>query len=164
MEHCPPRNHTVWSFIAYVSWQKRSNPCFYWQQYYHKVLLQWYLRRESYSRLLPPHFAAICLTIKFLAIFGHFLPFVPSQRWLLDPTSAFIDENVITGCCCIDIYGERAISGYYHPIFSPFAWKWNFFVILSYFSPFVPALGQPNDLISASIDKNLIIGYCCKDI
>ena len=55
------------------------------------------------------------------SIFGHFSTIVPAHGRPIDPTSAFIDENVITGCCCIDIYRERAISGYYHPIFSPFA-------------------------------------------
>ena len=48
---------------------------FYWQNYYHWVPLQWYLRRESNSRLLQPHFFAICLKFNFwpfLAIFHHF--------------------------------------------------------------------------------------------
>ena len=64
--------------------------------------------------------------MQFLDIFGHFALFVPAHGWPLNPTSAFIDKNVITGCCCNDIYGKRATPGYYHPIFPPFAWKLNF--------------------------------------
>ena len=64
--------------------------------------------------------------MQFLDIFGHFALFVPAHGWPLNPTSAFIDNNVITGCCCNDIYGKNATPGYYHPIFPPFAWKLNF--------------------------------------
>ena len=64
--------------------------------YYHWVLLQWYLYRESCSRLLPPHFPAISLKIEFLAIFHHFSPFVPAHGRPHDPISAFINKNVIT--------------------------------------------------------------------
>ena len=42
----------------------------------------------------------ICLKILFLAIYL----FAPAYRWPLDPTSAFLDKNVITGYCCNDIY------------------------------------------------------------
>ena len=47
---------------------------FYWQKCYHWVRLQWNLRRESYSRLLPPHFPIIPLIFHFFAIFGLFWP------------------------------------------------------------------------------------------
>ena len=43
--------------------------------------------------------------------FDHFSPFVPACGRPLDPISAFIDKKVITGCCCNDIYGERATLG-----------------------------------------------------
>ena len=57
---------------------------------------------------------------------GHFALFVPVHGQPLDPTSAFIDKNVITRCCCSDSYRNKAIPGYYHPIFPPFAWRFNF--------------------------------------
>ena len=89
---------------------------FYWQKCYHWVRLQWNLRRKSYSRLLLPHSPTIFLKIPFFGHFDHFSPFVPACGQPLDPISTFIDKNVITGCCCNDIYGERATSGYYHSI------------------------------------------------
>ena len=70
----------------------------------------------NYSRLLLPHFLVICLKIQFLVIFYHFLPFEPAHDQPLDPTSTFIDITIITGCCCKDIYGERATPDYYHSI------------------------------------------------
>ena len=69
------------------------------------------------------------------SIFGHFSPFVPAHGQPLDPTSAFIDITIITGCHCNDIYGERATPGYYNPIFLPYASNsivghfWPFFTI-----------------------------------
>ena len=58
-----------WPFcpICACSWvTPQSHLRFYWQKCYHWVLLQWYLWKESYSRLLPPHFPTICLKIEFL--------------------------------------------------------------------------------------------------
>ena len=69
------------------------------------------------------------------SIFGHFSPFVTAHGQPLDPTSAFIDKTIITGCCCNDIYGERATPGYYNPPFllyasiSIFGHFWPFFTI-----------------------------------
>ena len=40
------------------------------------------------------------------SIFGHLPPFAPAYGQPLDPTSTFIDKNVITGCYCNNIYGE----------------------------------------------------------
>ena len=40
------------------------------------------------------------------SIFSHFSLFVPAYGQPLDPISAFIDKNVITGCCCNDICKE----------------------------------------------------------
>ena len=59
------------------------------------------------------------------SILGHLSPFVPAQGQPLDPTSAFIDRNVITRCCCSDSYRKKTTPGYYHPIFPSFAWKFN---------------------------------------
>ena len=55
------------------------------------------------------------------SILGHLSPFVPAQGQPLDPTSAFIDRNVITRCCCSDSYRKKTTPGYYHPIFPSFA-------------------------------------------
>ena len=90
----PPSNWKLdfWSFLAICacSWLTSwSQLRFYWQNYYHRVLLQWYLWRKSYSRLLPPPFPSIGLKIQFLAIFGHFSPLVPTHVWPLDPASAY---------------------------------------------------------------------------
>ena len=73
-----------------------------------------------------PIFLPFAWKCNFLDIFGHFSLFVPAHGWPLNPTSTFIDKNVITGCCCNDICKERATLGYYQPIFPPFAWKCNF--------------------------------------
>ena len=76
---------------------------------YQQMLFQWYLWRENYSRRLPLHFPVRSLKIQFLAIFGHFSPFVLAHGRSLDPTSAFIDKSIITGCCCNDIYEVRPV-------------------------------------------------------
>ena len=91
---------TICAYACKTPW---PNLHFYWPKCYYWVLLQWYLWRESYSRLLPPHFPAICLKIEFLDIFSHFLPFVPSFGQPHDLISTLIDKNVITGYCCNDI-------------------------------------------------------------
>ena len=102
------------------------------------------------------------------SIFSHFSLFVPAYGQPLDPISAFIDKNVITGCCCNDICKEKATPGYYHTtsysIFLPFAWKFQFLVIFDHFSPFVPAHGWPLNPTSAFIDKNVITGSCSNEI
>ena len=49
---------------------------FYWQKCYHWMLLQWYIRRESYSRLFLPHSLAISPHLLENSIFGHLPPFV----------------------------------------------------------------------------------------
>ena len=101
-----------WPFftICACSWVTPWSPlCIYRQKCYHWVLLQWNLQKWSYSRLLQPYFSVICLKIQFLAIFGHFPLYVPTHGWPLDPTSAFIDKSIITGCCCNDIYEVRPV-------------------------------------------------------
>ena len=159
-----------WQFYTICAYS-RATPSshfhFYWQNCYHWVLLQWYLQRDSYYRLLPLHFPAICLKIELLVIFGHFSPFVPAHGRPLDHISIFIDKNVNTGCCCNEIYEEKANPGYCHPILPPFPWYFNFGPFLAFFghfSPFVPVCGPPLDPISAFIDKNVISGCCCNDI
>ena len=59
---------TICAYAYVTPW---SHLRFYWHNYYHWVLLQWYVYRESCSWLLPPHFPAISLKIEFLAIFHH---------------------------------------------------------------------------------------------
>ena len=54
-----------------------------------------------------------------VSIFGHLPPFVPAYKQPLDPTSTFIDKNVITGCCCNNTYGEKAIPSCFYPIAPP---------------------------------------------
>ena len=103
-----------YTICAYSRATPSSHFRFYWRNCYHWVLLQWYLQIESYSRLLPSHSPTIPRIIQFLAIFGHFCPFlaifghfspsVPARGPSLDPISTFIDKNVISGCCCNDIY------------------------------------------------------------
>ena len=60
-----------------------------------------------------PPFPAISLEIEFLVIFRHFSPFVLAYGQPLDPVFTFINQNVITECCCNVIYGETATQGYY---------------------------------------------------
>ena len=91
------------------------------------------MERKLLQAITTP-FPAIYLKIQFLANFGHFSLFVPMRAKPLDPISTFIDQNVITGCCCNDIYGKRATPGYYHPIFLLFAWKLNFWIFSAIFS------------------------------
>ena len=59
-------------------------------------------------------------------IFSHFSPYVPAYGYPYDPISAFIDKNAINGCCCNEIWKEKATAGYYHPIFPTVAWEFNF--------------------------------------
>ena len=54
------------------------------------------------------------------SILGHLSPFVPAYGQPLDPTSAIINKNVITGYCSNDSYRKKATPGYYHSIFLPF--------------------------------------------
>ena len=78
-----------------------------------------------------------------LAIFGHFSPFVPAHGRSLNPTSAFIEITIITGCCCNNIHRKRATPGYYNPIFPPYASNsifghfWLFLTIFDHFWPFL---------------------------
>ena len=87
-----------------------------------------YYHTTSYSIFLP-----FAWKFQFLVIFDHFSPFVPAHGWPLNPTSAFIDKNVITGSCSNEIYGKKATPGYFNPIFSSFAWKLNFLTFLAIF-------------------------------
>ena len=90
-----------WPFftICACSWATAwSHLRFYWHNYYYWVLLQWYLRSESYSRLLPLHFPTICLKIEFLVILIIFLTFLhPSY------------------CMCVLLYLHLFIHLFIHP-------------------------------------------------
>ena len=82
-------------------------------------------------------FARKLIFLSFLAIFHHLYllirhPFIP--RLLL------LTKNVITGCCCNDIYRETV---YYHPIFPPFSWKLNFGSFLAIFYHLYLLMGHP---------------------
>ena len=83
------------------------------------MLLQYFLRKGSFAGLLPPHYPAISCHLPENSIFGHLPPFASAFGQPLDPTSTFIDKNVITGCYCNNIYREKAILGCFHPIVSP---------------------------------------------
>ena len=98
------------------------------------------------------------------AHFGYFWPFMPAHGWPLDPTSLFIDINIIIGYCCNEIYRKKATPGYYNSIFLPFAKKIKFLVIFGHFLSFVPAHGWPLDPTSAFISKNVITGCCHNEI
>ena len=63
--------------------------------------------------IVPPS-PAICLKI-----FDHLPPFAPVYGQPLDPTSTFIDKNVITGCCCNNTCREKVIPECFYPIFLP---------------------------------------------
>ena len=68
-------------------------------------------------------------------ILSHFSPFVPDYGRPVNPTSTFIDYNVITSCCFIEIYVEKTTPSYYQSIFLPLAWKlnvWPFFTVCAY--------------------------------
>ena len=81
--------------------------------------------------------------IEYLAIFDHFSPFEPAHRQPIDPTSTFIDQNVISGCCFNEICNERVTPGYYHSFFLTSALKLNFWSFLAIFSPFHYGSDQP---------------------
>ena len=81
--------------------------------------------------------------IQFLAIFGHFSPFVSAHGWPLDPTPDSIDKNVITRCCCNEIFKAKATTGYCHFIFPPFPWKFNFWPFLAIFHHLCLMVGNP---------------------
>ena len=117
------------------------------------------MERKLLQAITTP-FPAIYLKIQFLANFGHFSLFVPMRAKPLDPISTFIDQNVITGCCCNDIYGETV---YYHPIFPPFTWKLNFWSFLAIFHHLSLLMGDPMTP-SPLLEKHVITGHCCNDI
>ena len=131
---------TIWACSEATHW---SHLYFYWIRCYHWVLFQWILWRVSYFGPLPPHFPTICVKIEFLAIFVHFSLFVPTYGWPLYHISTFIDKSVITGCCCNNIYRERATQGYLSPHVPTICLKmkffghfWPFFIMCACFLPF----------------------------
>ena len=54
-----------------------------------------------------------------VSIFGHLPPFAPAYKQPLHPTYTLIDKNIITECCCNNLYGEKAIPSCFYPIFPP---------------------------------------------
>ena len=52
-------------------------------------------------------------------IFTHLPLLAPAYGWPLDPASAFIDKNVISGCYCNNICDEKASPGCFYPIVLP---------------------------------------------
>ena len=145
---CACSEATAWSHLR-----------FYWHDYYHWVLLQWYLHRESCSRLLTPHFSAISLKIQFLAIFGHFWPFftICACSWAT-PWShlRFYWHNYYHWVLLQWYVYRESCSRLLPPHFPAISLKIEFLVIFGHFSPFVPAHGRPHDPISAFINKNVI--------
>ena len=89
------------------------------KRFHHWMLLQYYIRRKSHCMLFPPFCSTISHHLPENSIFGHLPPFAPAYGRPLDPTSTFIDKNVITGCYCNNTHGEKAIPGCFHPIVSP---------------------------------------------
>ena len=92
------------------------------------------------------------------SIFSHFSLFVPAYGQPLDPISAFIDKNVITGCCCNDICKEKATSGYYHLIFPPFSWIFHVWPFLAVFHHLCLLVGDPLNPSSLLLTKMLSLG------
>ena len=92
---------------------------------------------------------------KFFTIFSHFFT-ICAYSW------ATPLPHLCYFCCCNDIFGQRATSGYYHSIFPPFA-------IYRHLSPFLAFLHHLCLLksklgpISACIDRNIFTRCCCSD-
>ena len=92
---------------------------FFWWKCYHWTLLQQYLQKESFPGYFHPspcHFLSFAKT-NFLATFP---PFACAHGRSLDPSSAFFNKNVITGCFCNDIYIEKAFQVVSTPFSSHF--------------------------------------------
>ena len=66
-----------------------------------------------------PHFPAISRQLPENSIFDHLPPFAPAYGQPLDPTFAFIDKNVTSGCYCNNICDEKASTGCFYPIVLP---------------------------------------------
>ena len=90
-----------------------------------------------------PVFPMFAWKFNFWLFLPIFLLFVPAHGRPLDPTSAFTDITIITGCCCNDIYGERATPDYYHSIPPSEAWKFNFWPFLAIFHHLCLLMGNP---------------------
>ena len=126
-------------------------------------LLQYCTRRESYSRLFPPivsPFPAISRHLPENSIFGHLPPFAPAYGQPLDPTSTFIDKNVITGRCCNYIYREKAISSFFSPIVPPcpaICLKIQFFAFYPHLRLVVIALFTPPLLLTKMLSLDAVV-------
>ena len=158
-DHFSPFEPAHFFNICAYSWATPlPHLCLYWQKSYHWMLLQWYLRRESYFRLLPPHFPAISLKIPF---FGPFWPLFIICACLLAISLLHLClywKKVFTGCCCNDICKEKATSGYLHPIFLPFARKFHFFLFLAILHHLCLLEGNPFIPLPLLLTKLLSLG------
>ena len=122
------------------------------------MLLQWYFWKQSYFRLLSPHFPAICQKIPF---FGPFWPLFIICACLLAISLLHLClywKKVFTGCCCNDICKEKATSGYLHPIFLPFARKFHFFLFLAILHHLCLLEGNPFIPLPLLLTKLLSLG------
>ena len=111
--------------------------CLYWKKVFTGCCCNGICKEKATSGYLHHIFPPFARKFHFFSVIGHFTPFVPTRGQPLHPTSAFIDETVITGCCCNDICKEKATPGYYHPILLPFSLNMQPFCFLALLSRFV---------------------------
>ena len=136
-----------WPFFTVFAWEwATSLPhlCFYFTK---NVITGCWCNDIYNAKVTPGYYHSIFLTFarklnfwSFLAIFS---PFVPTYGWPLYHISTFIDKSVITGCCCNNIYRERATQGYLSPHVPTICLKikffghfWPFFIMCACFLPF----------------------------
>ena len=99
-----------------------------------------------------------------VSIFGHLPPFAPAYKRPLDLTSTSIDKNVITGCCCNNIYREKAIPGCFHPIVPPsraICLKIQFLAIYPHLHLLISApLSPPSLLLKKMLSRDAVVIIC----
>ena len=126
---------------------------FYWQNYYHWVPSQWYLRK----RATPGYYNPIFLPYASNSIFGHFWPFFticvcswvtpwshPCFNWQKCYHWVLLQWNLRKKSC------SRSLQPYFSAICLKFNF-WPFLAIFDHFSPFLPTHGRPHDPTSAFI-------------
>ena len=81
------------------------------------MLLQYYIWRggDSVFKVVSTPLPAISRHLPKNSVFGHLPPFAPAYGRPLDPTTPFINKNVITGCCCNNLYGKKENPGCFYP-------------------------------------------------
>ena len=98
-----------------------------------------FTEREQLQAITTPFFLLYASN----SIFGHFCPFfiICVCSWVTPWSHPCFDKNVITRCCCNEIYEKKAAPGHYNPIFPPYASNsifghfWPFFTIFHHFCP-----------------------------